>query len=754
MPIPHPILDDRSYLQLRDELVRRIPVYAPEWTDHNPSDPGVTLIELFAFLGENLLYRFNQIPETARLEFLRLLQIPLRPAHPSRALVTMKTDKLEFDALGNPTGALISQGSVLAAGKTQFETETELLVWPLSIQAVARGISRAPNRDTEPETHEFATRVLDAIGPLAPGHAPAFYENKIVDLSLPPVDFKSTVDGILWIAVLLKDPTPDKTDFELEKKKYARAVLNLGLVLDPLFESLSDIKPCPGPASLPPTHAVEWRVSKGGPPGNGPAPYTRITVEGDTTRGLSQDGVIRLRLPADPADFGRFTVEDLGDADKRGTGSLPPVLDEATEQRVLCWIQAFRPDQVPFERILFLGLNATEVVQTRKGNTEFLGTGNAQPNQVVELSKEHVIPGSVQLDVEENGGWVPWLETDNLWASRADDRHFVLDAEAGKIRFGDGFHGFPPPIGQRIRVRGYRYGGGIAGNVAAKAINAAVTSRDGKPLPQVKVENPLRARGGTDAESIQEALTRIPGELRRRDRAVTMGDFQELARATPGSEVGRAECLPRFHPPSKQREAAGVVSVVIWPREDAAHPNAPVPDRNLLRAVCAWLDQHRLVTTELYVIPPTYRQVAVAVGLQAKPGYGIEAVRRWVELVLRQYLAPLPPFGPEGQGWPLGRPVIGAELEAAALQVEGVQFLTGLKLVARARTSDTWETDAVQLADGTVITNSASLELYEVPELSRIIVVDGSIADLDPAAPLAPPDAVVPVPVPILRDEC
>ena len=82
MPIPNPILDDRSYQQLRDELVRRIPVYTPEWTDHNASDPGITLIELFAFLGENLLFRFNQIPETARLEFLRLLQIPMRPATP------------------------------------------------------------------------------------------------------------------------------------------------------------------------------------------------------------------------------------------------------------------------------------------------------------------------------------------------------------------------------------------------------------------------------------------------------------------------------------------------------------------------------------------------------------------------------------------------------------------------------------------------------------------------------------------------
>src|SRR2546421_1439648 len=85
MPLPVPILDDRSYQQLRDELVRRIPAYTPEWTDHNASDPGITLIELFAFLGENLLFRFNQIPESTQLAFLRLLQIPLRPASPARA---------------------------------------------------------------------------------------------------------------------------------------------------------------------------------------------------------------------------------------------------------------------------------------------------------------------------------------------------------------------------------------------------------------------------------------------------------------------------------------------------------------------------------------------------------------------------------------------------------------------------------------------------------------------------------------------
>src|SRR6185369_5737631 len=238
----------------------------------------------------------------------------------------------------------------------------------------------------------------------------------------------------------------------------------------------------------------------------------------------------------------------------------------------------------------------------------------------------------------------------------------------------NGVQGAAPQIGRRIRAREYQFGGGAEGNVPAGAVTRLPA------FPAVKASNPLPARGGAAAEAVAAALDRIPGELRRRDRAVTEGDFRELAAMTPGADVGRAECLPRFDPKTRNLQAAGVVTVVVWPREDAAHPNAPQPDRELLRAVCRFLDQRRLITTELWVIPPVYRKVAVSVGLQVKPGFGTEAVRQWVELAIRQYLAPLPPYGPSGDGWPLGRRVYGPELEAAALQVDGVEFLNGLEV--------------------------------------------------------------------------
>jgi predicted phage baseplate assembly protein len=386
--------------------------------------------------------------------------------------------------------------------------------------------------------------------------------------------------------------------------------------------------------------------------------------------------------------------------------------------------------------VQLIAVNSTQVVQSRKALPEFIGTGNAQPNQVFRLANRPVIERSLVLEVEDNGAWRRWQETDSFHASRPDDTHFIVDREAGEVLFGNGLQGLAPQIGRRIRAVEYRYGGGAAGNVAAKAITKFAGSAP------VKVINPLPAFGGAESETIEAALDRIPGELRRRDRAVTAGDFQELALQTPGASIGRAECLPRYYPPTKTPGSPGVVSVVVWPLEDRVSPNAPRPDRNALRLVCEWLDKRRLVTTELYVIPPTYRKIAVAVGLQVKPGYGVEAVRRWVELVLRQYTAPLPPFGPDGQGWPLGRRVYGPELEAAALQVEGVEYLEDLQLAGFDEAAQTW-------VPGTV-----TLEMHEVVEMAEVTIVEGPVVQPPGQAIVPPPSPTVPVPIPIIRQEC
>lgn len=73
MPIPLPNLDDRSYRDLVEEAQALIPALHPAWTDHNPSDPGIALVELLAWLTEMVLYRVNQVPDENYRTFLKLL---------------------------------------------------------------------------------------------------------------------------------------------------------------------------------------------------------------------------------------------------------------------------------------------------------------------------------------------------------------------------------------------------------------------------------------------------------------------------------------------------------------------------------------------------------------------------------------------------------------------------------------------------------------------------------------------------------
>ncbi|HLT36124.1 MAG TPA: putative baseplate assembly protein, partial [Enhygromyxa sp.] len=715
MTLPSPILDDRSYAQLRDDLLRRIPVYNPQWTDHNASDPGITLIELFAYLGETLLFRFNQIPEATKLEFLRLLQIARRPPSPARGLLRMRP-KTEVAA-----GTLVDPGAVAQAGAVAFETQLEVAVLPVEAIATCKSRVDPPDADAEPERFGELQRVIDALDGLASDEQAAPYEVVTVDLDgqAAPVDFDRAVDSMIWIALL----ADAKMDPAAVREQLATpvdggpALLNLGFVPDLAAGPADEIDPCPGQGVGRPDPSLAWQISTGRIHQGKPI-YASLRTAVDTTGGLEREGVLALELPGSLGDIGVFELDDDALA---GAGEFPPVLDDEQEPRLVCWLRVFRTDGVAFGKVQWIGANATEVIAQRRANTVLLGVGDGQPGQELSLMHAPVIPGSLVLEVEEPEGWTAWTEVDGFHASGEDDRHFVVDPIGGKLRFGNGVQGRAPQQAERIRARSWLYGGGAEGNVAAGTIKKL------GGFASILVDNPLPAWGGAPAETVAEALDRIPGELRRRDRCVARDDFRELAMQTPGADLGRAEVLARFHPPTRVEQAAGVVSVVVWPRVDAAHPSAPLPDRRTLRRVCEWLDARRLVTTELYVIPPRYVKIAVAVAIAIKPGYPIQGVRRWVELILRQYLAPLPPYGPEGRGWPLGDRVVAGKLEAAALQVEGVEYVRDLRIAIREGDEETgsWVEIVADPTASPPVEAVVGLRIDEVPELAEITVIEG-----------------------------
>src|SRR3712207_1463508 len=86
--LPAPNLDDRRFQDLVDDAKRLVQQRCPEWTDHNVSDPGVTLIEAFAQMVDQLVYRLNRVPDLNYVKFLELIGVELRPPSPARGRVT------------------------------------------------------------------------------------------------------------------------------------------------------------------------------------------------------------------------------------------------------------------------------------------------------------------------------------------------------------------------------------------------------------------------------------------------------------------------------------------------------------------------------------------------------------------------------------------------------------------------------------------------------------------------------------------
>ncbi len=710
MALISPILDNRTYEELREELLRRIPVHSPTWTDHNESDPGIALLELFAYLGESLLYRFNQIPDTTRVEFLRLLGVQPRPAHPASVLLSAITDV--------PAGVQVLRDAEASGGPVSFQTEDELYVWPLE----ARGAGKEP---TDAGTAESRADALARAG-RQPDEA-AFYRTVLTpeDPLAPdatPIDVSAQVDRSLWVALLAR-PT-------LDLAALGGRTLFLGVAFDERLD------PPPELERLAPDETERFRSGAltEDPPATlwqlwdptaapGAPPYKTLPVLGDTTRGMVTTGVVKLELPATLPRIGVIPPDD-------GDGP-PPVDDDDVRTRVVAWLRVSRPDRPDIgdaiHRVRWVGANCVSAVQSRTPPAvELLGSGTGDADQRLPLAHAPVLPGTVALEVEEPAGWTPWHEVDGFTRSGLDDRHYVVDLDHGAVVFG---RGRVPQIGERIRVLRYRYGGGRAGNVPAGAVSGLPAS------PAVTVTNPLPAVGGADRVDLASALEAIPAEVHRRDRAVVPEDYRDLALEVSG--VARADVLPLFHPDTPGVDAAGVTSVLVLPELDTRNPAAPLPDLGLLRRVARYLDVRRLVTAELYVIPPEYVRVAVSVGVAVRSGYQVDAVRRWVEQILRQYLAALPAGGPDGGGWPLGRTLRAAELEAVAVQVEGVEYAVGTRLATL---------DPAPAERATV-----PLQKWQLPELASVVVVAGEPAD--PAVAPAPP-APDKVPVPLPPEVC
>src|SRR5437867_4328127 len=325
----------------------------------------------------------------------------------------------------------------------------------------------------------------------------------------------------------------------------------------------------------------------------------------------------------------------------------------------------------------------SEAVNAELVENELLGASEGVPGQRFLLRHRPVVPGGAAAIVEVSGvdGWQEWTQVQDFVDSKPEDHHFVLDAVAGELQLGPGVrepdgalrnYGAVPPKGARLRLRSYLIGGGGQGNVARNTISVLKSS-----IPYVsKVQNRRAAEGGVDGEGIENAKVRGPIVLRTRDRAVTMEDYEHLAReAAP--EVARVRCVT-----AGDGADAGGVRILVVPAAGSSDGRLRfeqlVPNEETLQRISRRLDGSRVIGTRVLVEPPVYRGVTVVAKLRPRASANATRLQADALDALYQYFHPVS-GGPDRSGWPFGRPVHVGEVYSV------LQGLRGTELVEDAR---------------------------------------------------------------------
>ncbi|MGB3714972.1 MAG: putative baseplate assembly protein [Candidatus Promineifilaceae bacterium] len=633
MSLVAPKLDDRSFQELVDEAKKRIPHYCREWTDHNVSDPGVTLIELFAWMTDIILYRLNRVPDLHYIKFMEMLGISLKEPVSAKVPVSFWLSAPQETAVVIPKGTEVASTQTETEPSIVFTTDIDFRVEPPALAEVISRIASSGKGDQKQYLSQNVRRLE------------AGFEGFEAFSQVPQVD-----DAFYF-------------GFENNMGKH---ILEFELDCDP--GGGAGIDP-----SMPP---YVWEASTGEKENR----WALCAQEMDTTKGFNVQGRIQIHLPK----MGKYSVS------KESLYWVRVRIRDISEAELL---EGVSPYQVSpkIRQLSIVSLGGTiPTTHAEHVSNEFLGRSDGSAGQRFQLQMAPILdrqPGEQLIVQVEGENPRRWTEVSDFADSGANDRHYTLDSLTGELRFGpavrqqDGaikLYGSIPQRGANLIFEKYRYGGGDKGNVQTGIINTLKTS-----IPYIaQVSNRQPAWGGLDPETLESAMMRAPKLLRSRDRAVTESDYEFLAKEALPAAIGRVKCLqPR--PAEAGRVAPGQIYVLVIPRvmnpDYYLDPKDLEPDASDIYTLEEYLDDRRLLTTRLDIRAPAYRWVAVKVQLRASPGVAEESVEAAILARLYQFLNPLS-GGSDGNGWPFGRELFVSDVYQCLQGTPDIQFVRNVEM--------------------------------------------------------------------------
>lgn len=457
MTLPQPNLDDKTFAALVAEATKLIPRHAPEWTDHNRHDPGITFVELFSWLAEMQQFYLNRVGDESRLKFLKLLGI--RPQGSTQARADVTFSGAADDSLVVPRGAKLST----AEGLT-FETEETLRVVAAQLKKVLSSSKNTLKDNTESngisglsfyafgEDAGVGRRLYVGLDRALPPKEEVFltvklYEGYRVARGSHGDEAESVVPSALvgWEYYGGGDWRPLGIVSEVERV--------LGLTIGDetsaaagCFKQKDDflklIRPTFAYRHLP-AAAREFfdaaAESAGSPNALRRALYDTpfLALKGDETLMLSRSGRLRFTAPPDMAPRLVHPFEDN-----------------------LYWLRATVLDgayELP-PRIETIRLNTVPAAQRDTSSEVISFTSDGSAGQSFEADSYLAVGGVNVVQVREHDGrWKDWEEVDSdedLEGAGPNDERYALkkDVEAGKVRllFGDGVRGRIPPEGKDV----------------------------------------------------------------------------------------------------------------------------------------------------------------------------------------------------------------------------------------------------------------------------------------------------------------
>jgi hypothetical protein len=487
LPLPH--LDKLEYDALVGEARDLLPYLAPEWTDHNAHDPGITLLELLAWLSEANSYRLDRLPPASERAFLRLLDYRPRPAQVARTV-------LAFDGGSGPLAP--GQQVSTADGRTRFQIGTPFQV--VDAHIVALLTSNASGWTTLDPSSSF--QPLGA----QPAVGDAFYIG--FNVALAPAG------GRVRLFALSDDPARDEATWHALYAEHRRTRGNtpVGCLRTPCH--------CLHPLWQHHGARVSWQYYDG-------ATWQSLPGLRDATRALSLSGPLRFTAPSDmqPGDV---------------PGHDAPFFIRA---QLVCGEYDCAP------RWSALWLNAVLARHAADNPVRTLGPSSGQAAQHFDLSREPIVPSHTEVTLTlPDATQSRWDERATFDRSGPLARHFTIDTARGQIVFGDGRSGRVPEAGGSVSAQ-WQTGSGAGGNLPAHSLVALLAGPPALGVNQVVAAwggAEAETLGAAEARAVQSlANARCPVTLQDFERLALQVPGAPLARAHAVAEFHpRLHCLP------------------------------------------------------------------------------------------------------------------------------------------------------------------------------------------------------------------